>query len=246
MFSCREIPIVLVLIAARTGSGIAQPVPASPGAESNVPPSATPGLPNMSCGQVYSPKWDNCVGLAKYPNGNIYRGEFHHGAREGFGVIVIEAKGVSDQHNILSNEPSMYAGEFRNDRLNGHGVWFTKSGAAYSGTFVDNIPQSDLSRRNCNRDQSSLWSDCVATVSYGNGNLYRGEFVRGRREGVGLLEIRAIGAPDETSIRTPLPSVYVGEFKGDRLNGRGMIYIPNAGCYGIFTNNTLTRSSPTP
>jgi hypothetical protein len=117
MFSCREMPIALVLIAATTGFAIAQPVPVSPGGDSNAPRSALQGLPNMSCGQVYSPKWDNCVGLMKYPNGNIYRGEFHHGARDGFGVIVIEAKGVSDERNILSNEPSICAGEFRNDRL---------------------------------------------------------------------------------------------------------------------------------
>jgi hypothetical protein len=198
----------------------------------------------MSCGKVYSPNWDNCVGVVAYPNGNIYRGEFHHGMREGFGFIVINAVGVSDSNNILAKEQSTYAGEFRGNRLNGHGVSFTKSGGGYSGTFIENIPQSDVSQKNCTGEQTS-WSNCVATVPYGNGNLYRGEFVNGHREGIGMIEIEATGTPDGTSIRTPVPGVYVGEFKGDRLNGRGMIFMPDAGYYGRFKNNLFLSASLT-
>lgn len=172
------------------GSGPCAALPS--GSESNAPRPDIPNVPNMSCGKVYSPNWDNCVGVAAYPNGNIYRGEFHHGTREGFGFIVINAKGVSDNNNILSNEPSIYAGEFRGNKLNGHGVWFTNSGGGYSGTFVENIPQSDVSQKNCTGEPSS-WSNCVAGVRYGNGNLYRGEFVNGHREGIGMIEIQATG-----------------------------------------------------
>jgi hypothetical protein len=39
------------------------------------------------------------------------------------------------------------------------------------------------------------------------------------------------------SIRTPVPGVWVGEFGGDRLNGRGMIFMPGAGFYGTFVDN---------
>jgi hypothetical protein len=192
--------------------------------------------PNMSCGDVYSSSWDNCVGVVTYPNGNIYRGEFHHGMREGFGFIVINAKGTSDSNNILSNEPAVYAGEFRGNKLNGRGVWFPKSGTAYSGTFLDNVAQSDASRKNCSGLPSPSWNNCVATVTYGNGNVCRGEFVNGHREGIGMIEIRAAGTPDDSTIRTPVPGVYVGEVRGDRLNGRGMIFMPGAGFYGTFAN----------
>jgi hypothetical protein len=198
----------------------------------------------MSCGKVYSPNWDNCVGIVGYPNGNIYRGEFHHGMREGFGFIVINARGISDSNNILSNEPSIYAGEFRGNKLNGHGVWFTRSGGGYSATFVENIPRPDVSQKNCTGEPTS-WSNCVASVRYGNGNLYRGEFLNGHREGIGMIEIRATGTPDGTSIRTPVPGAYVGEFKGDRLNGRGMIFMPDAGYYGSFKDNLFISASVT-
>ncbi len=223
----------------------AQPLPLPAGSEANGPQPDVPGVPNMSCGDAHSPQWDNCVGLARFDNGNIYRGEFHHGVREGFGFIIVNAKGVSDHDNIRSDdEPAIYAGEFRRGRLNGHGVWFTKSGAGYSGTYVDNIPQSDLSQKNCSGALSPSWSNCVARISYENGNIYYGEFMYGRREGIGMLEIHEMGTSDETSIRTPATSVYVGKFSGDRLNGRGMIFMPGAGFYGIFTNNIFNASPP--
>jgi cyanophycinase len=206
---------------------------------------ASSGPPNMGCRGTPSPSWDNCVGAARYPNGNLYRGEFHHGMRDGFGVIIINAQGVSDQHNILANEPTIYAGEFRGNSLNGHGIWITKSGAAYSGTYRDNTPQSDVSQKNCSGPPSPAWTNCVGTVRYGNGNIYRGEFVNGQREGVGMIEIHDTGTPDDTHIRTPVPGVYVGEFQGNRLNGRGMIFMPGAGYYGTFKNNVLMPQSPT-
>jgi hypothetical protein len=43
-----------------------------------------------------------------------------------------------------------------------------------------------------------------------DGPVYRGEFVGGHREGIGVIEIRAIGVPDDTNIRAPVPGVYVG------------------------------------
>ena len=196
-------------------------------------------LPNMNCGDLYSPNWNDCVGAVQYPNGNTYSGEFHHGMRDGLGVLVISAIGISDRTNIRSSEPTLYIGEFRDNRLNGRGVWITKSGQASSGSFVDNFPQPDVSQKNCGGPLFPSWTHCVGTLTYGNGNVYRGEFMDGHREGIGMLDIRAIGMPDETSIRMPAQGVYVGEFSGDRLNGPGMILMPKAGFYGTFVNNVL-------
>jgi hypothetical protein len=107
----------------------------------------------------------------------------------------------------------------------------------YSGRFVDNIPQSNVTQRNCSGQLSAAWSNGVAEFSYGNGNIYRGEFVSGHREGIGMLDIRATGTSDDKNIRMPARSVYAGEFRGDRLNGQGMVFSPGAGFYGIFANN---------
>ena len=54
-----------------------------------------------------------------------------------------------------------------------------------------------------------------------------------------MLEIHEAGTSDETSIRSPAAGFYVGEFSGDRLNGRGMIFMPGAGFFGTFSNNIL-------
>jgi WD40 repeat protein/TPR repeat protein len=205
---------------------------------------AEPGVRNMFCVQADFHQWDSCVGTHTSPDGNVYRGEFHNGTREGFGIIAINARGIPDENSIRSNERSEYIGEFRGDRLNGHGIWFTASGAGSPGTFVNNIPQSDVSQRNCTGPLSSAWTNCVATFSYNNGNFYRGEFVQGLRQGVGLLEINARGASDTGSIRTPEPGTYIGEFNGGRLNGHGVIMLPDAGFYGLFTNNIFTPPKP--
>jgi hypothetical protein len=221
---------------------LAQPQTLPAGSESN---GSQPGVPNISCGDAYSPQWDNCVGLARFENGNVYRGEFHHGLREGLGFLMVNGTGASDHDNIRSNDgPAIYAGEFRGGRLNGHGVWFTKSGAGYSGTFIDNIAQSDVSHTNCRGALSPSWNDCVARISYENGSVYYGEYMYGRREGIGMFEIHETGTSDETSIRTPAAGFYVGEFSGDRLNGQGMIFMPGAGFYGTFTNNILNTPRP--
>jgi hypothetical protein len=224
---------------------LAQPRTLPAASESNGPQPDVPGVPNMSCGDAYSPQWDNCVGLARFENGNIYRGEFHHGLREGLGFLIVNGTGASDHNNIRSNDgPAIYAGEFRGGRLNGHGVWFTKSGAGYSGTFIDNIAQSDVSHTNCSGALSPSWSNCVARISYEDGNVYYGEYMYGRKEGIGMLEIHETGTSHETSIRTPAVGFYVGEFSGDRLNGQGMIFMPGAGFYGTFTNNILNTPRP--
>jgi hypothetical protein len=226
-------------------TALAQPRTLPAGSESSGPQPDVPGVPNMSCGDAYSPQWDNCVGLARFENGNIYRGEFHHGLREGLGFLIVNATGASDHNNIRSNDgPAIYAGEFRGGRLNGHGVWFTKSGAGYSGTFIDNIAQSDVSQTNCSGALSPSWSNCVARISYENGNVYYGEYMDGRREGIGMLEIHETGTSDETRTRTPAAGFYVGEFSGSRLNGQGMIFMPGAGFYGTFTNNILDTPRP--
>jgi hypothetical protein len=83
--------------------------------------------------------WNNCIGTFTYPNGNKYTSEFKNGRRDGNGTIRIVAKGTSTSNYIGSDTPATYVGEFRDDRLNGHGVWTTDGGSKIEGDFVNNI-----------------------------------------------------------------------------------------------------------
>jgi hypothetical protein len=113
------------------GGSVAPPTTASKG-----PKDQTPGI---TCVGQDPRMWDNCVGTYTYPNGNKYTGEYKNGRRDGKGTIRIVAKGMSTNNYIGSEIPSTYVGDFRDDRLNGHGVWTTDDGKKIEGDWVNNI-----------------------------------------------------------------------------------------------------------
>lgn len=110
--------------------GLAQPA----GIVDKVPSSKLP-----ACTGSNPQNWNNCIGTLTYGNGNIYTGEYRNGVREGVGKIRIVAKGTSNANTIASNIPATYEGEWRGNRINGHGIWTTDDGKKYEGDFVDNI-----------------------------------------------------------------------------------------------------------
>lgn len=197
-----------------------------------------PSVPTDDLCQGPPSSWDNCVGIKTFPNGNIYRGEFRLGMRDGIGILDIIASGKSDDHNILSVERSSYIGQFKRDRLNGYGVWITKSGVGYSGIFVNNIPSASVHESRCLDPEIGL---CISMHQYPNGNFYAGEFVNGRREGIGMMAINARGTSDNTSIRSKEPATYIGTFENDRLNGYGIIIGSSFSITGIFNDNILSQ-----
>lgn len=243
MLAFRRTQIMALLIALIALLGARPLLPQTLAAAAPKAAAAGAASVNMSCGEVYSQQWDSCVGVFTYSNGNVYRGEFHHGLRDGLGMIFIQARGISNEGTIMSPEPgTIYAGEFRDDRINGHGLWITPR-AVYSGTFVSNIPQRDVVRRDCVGD-SSTWTQCLARVPYTNGNVYTGEFMRGVREGLGLLEINDRGVSDAGAVRSLGKAFYVGLFKNDHLNGHGMTTMQDgSGSVGIYADNVLTAPS---
>lgn len=172
-----------------------------------------------------------------FQNGNSYRGEFRHGMRTGIGVLVIKYIGSSDYADVGSDEPAIYIGNFSRSRLNGYGLLMERSGAAYAGTFKQNIAQGDLSQKACSGERSTAWTNCIGTYRLPNGNVYRGEFVDGLPDGIGMLEVKAIGESDGTQVRLPRPGIYVGQFQDGKLSGRGAVVMPGGGYFGTFSNN---------
>jgi hypothetical protein len=172
---------------------------------------------------------------------------FHnHGARDGFGVLEIKAIGSSDDDNIRWDEPAIYIGNFRHSRLNGYGLLMGKSGVSYAGTFKDNIAQADLIQKECSGASSAGWTNCIGTYRFPNGNVYRGEFVNGLPEGIGMLRVEAVGNSDATQIRLPMPGIYVGQFKDGKLSGQGAVLMSAAGYFGEFGNNAFNPATSRP
>lgn len=110
--------------------------------------------------------WDMCVGSFTFPNGNSYSGEWRNGQRNGVGKMRIIAKGKTSDGYIGSAIPSFYFGEFKNNMLNGQGVWIVDGGDRYEGEFVNNIlvQASQSSIRNFGNDSEKFRKKCE---SYG-------------------------------------------------------------------------------
>jgi hypothetical protein len=179
------------------------------------------------------------VGTYTYQDGNVYSGEFRHGDRYGFGVLEIKFIGQSTDNVIGWDEPAIYVGNFRDGFRNGYGLLIAKSGVAYAGSFKDNFPQAELTQKECQGDISAAWTNCIGVYRFPNGNVYRGEFAHGVPEGIGMLQIEAVGSPDATQVRLPARGVYVGQFKGGKLSGRGAVVMSGDGYFGTFSDNTF-------
>jgi len=164
---------------------------------------------------------------------------FGHGDRDGFGVLEIEYIGHSNDSMIGWNEPAMYVGSFRGGRLNGYGLLLVESGAAYAGTFKDNIAQPDLVQKKCTGESSSGWTNCIGVYRFPDGNVYSGEFADGLPDGIGTLQVDASGSSDSAQVRLPKPGMYVGEFKRGKLSGKGAVCMTDAGYFGTFRDNTF-------
>ncbi|XP_077997959.1 alsin-like isoform X2 [Glandiceps talaboti] len=130
------------------------------------------------------------AGILRYHNGNIYEGYFKENQRHGQGML--------RSGSLTSASPSVYIGEWTNDKHYGYGV-------------VDDINRGEK--------YMGMWQD---DYRHGNGLVvtldgvyYEGTFSHNKLTGVGLLITE-----DGTS--------YEGELAtGPTLNGKGVLRLPN-------------------
>ena len=134
-----------------------------------------------------------------------YQGEFLKDIREGFGV----------SHYSQRNNQDIYRGEFRNDQMNGRGVYLFNSDKKkdqnslyYVGEFKQGVAQGsgrmvlkDGTAYNGSFVHNQLHCD-AAVIQYGNGDQYDGEVEQGKKNGTGTYIYRN-------------GDKYIGPFKND-------------------------------
>ena len=73
----------------------------------------------------------------------------------------------------------------------------------------------------CTGPSVSTWTGCSGTITSGKRILYTGEFLKGKKHGLGELLIPQSSGDER----------YVGQFREGRMHGRGIYYFANGGKY---------------
>ena len=155
----------------------------------------------QSCfGSVYS--WNNCFGFYKFPNGNIYEGEYKNGKRHGKGIYTFAdgEKHIGDFKNGSLNgrgisffiSGNKYEGEFKNGKRHGRGVFTFLNGEKYTGEYI-----------NGKRNGRGI-------IIFPNGDNYEGEYKNGKRNGEGIYTF--VNGDN-----------YKGRFKNGKRHGEGVL-----------------------
>lgn len=106
------------------------------------------------------------------------------------------------------------------------------------------LPSVESKLGSCQGDNPRNGNMCIGSFTFPNGNSYNGEWRNGQRDGVGRMRIVAKGKSSQGYIGSATPSVYVGEFKGNMLNGHGVWVVDGGDRYeGEFINNILIQVS---
>ena len=95
-------------------------------------------LTQKTCQAEVSANWTNCIGTYRFPDGNVYRGEFARGLPAGIGLLQVRAIGSSDPAEVRLPMPGIYVGQFKDGKLSGQGA-VVMPHAGYFGTFSDNM-----------------------------------------------------------------------------------------------------------
>jgi TonB family protein len=170
-------------------------------------------LSNPKCVGTDISKWTSCLGTLSTPLGGLSVVEYVAGKKRGLGIEydatgnVIRA-GVFDGENlVLERNLNTKLYPF-NAKLSANSANQSVNNAAVPA----NISTSNLPA--CQGSNIAVWSNCVGSATFNDGNRYVGEFKDGKLNGQG------------TYISTSGVKL-VGEFKDSQLNGQGTVTHPN-------------------
>lgn len=176
----------------------------------------------------------NCVngsGIMVYSSGARYVGEFRNGAREGLGTC-------------FYTDGSNYQGNWRQDRPEGAGIKTFSDGMVKKGYWRQGILDREDPALTLQIDGKAnhLTGGCIAgnclngngNYIYANGDIYIGDFVNGRRQGIGVCYYAN-------------RSEYKGRWVADMPDGRGtMTYADGRSQTGIWKMGRLNEAQGQP
>lgn len=145
-----------------------------------------------------------------------YRGEFLLGKYHGKGYWKHEKDGIT----------TIYNGNWRDGRRYGEGT-YSINGREVKGVWLEN---ECTGKGTCTTKEGSYegkfkrgFFDGEGKMEYANGNIYEGDFIRGRRQGYGIMTFKKNG------------NTYEGSWYMDKPNGHGkMTYASGKTLIGQF------------
>ena len=172
-----------------------------------------------------------CIGRAMVDSvegmDGVYNGEYNAaGQREGRGTFSRVDKNDVYEGEFKANkmdghgacryaDGNVYEGEFKANKMHGHGTFKYADGDVYDGEFKADKKEGRGTYRFANGNvYDGEWKagqrEGRGTIRYANGNVYDGEWKAGHREGRG-------------NIRYANDNVYDGEWKAGQREGRGTL-----------------------
>jgi len=115
------------------------------------------------------------MGEATFPNGDVHKGAYQDGARNGAGVYTYAAP-PPEEGEDPKPPIATYEGKFQKGEKSGVGVLQYASGHKYHGTFVSGKFHGQ------------------GTMFYANGDIYTGEWAAGKKQGTGTYVFKETGA----------------------------------------------------
>eukprot|EP01006_Ploeotia_vitrea_P062648 TRINITY_DN84179_c0_g1_i1.p2 TRINITY_DN84179_c0_g1~~TRINITY_DN84179_c0_g1_i1.p2 ORF type:complete len:658 (-),score=411.56 TRINITY_DN84179_c0_g1_i1:43-2016(-) len=142
------------------------------------------------------------AGVAKFPNGDTYEGEYRDGKRNGKGKYVF-AKGGSYEGDyvdglkhgrgvLITPDGGRYEGEFQNDKRHGQGRYEYKNGDVYEGGWMVGLKhgQGTYFARAKKQELTGMWQrgKCLNGVwKMSDGTQYVGQFADNKPRGKGVF-----------------------------------------------------------
>ncbi|MDM8562056.1 hypothetical protein QUF54_01745 [Candidatus Marithioploca araucensis] len=144
----------------------------------------------------------------KWPNGDVYEGEYLNGKRTGQGMY-------------SWTNGDRYAGEFMAGKRHGMGIFFWRNGDRYAGEYVNDLRHGKglYKWANGDRYQGDFFKSKRhgrGTLSWADGEIYEGDFVEGQRTGKGIY----IASGNDR---------YIGHFENGKRLGKGTFISANDG-----------------